>query len=379
MASSLFHPSDPAAASQDYKGFILDPKRLLATCGFELHSLGIGGDVLLDLELGRIPVRSDVLSCASPVFKAMLGPNFSEGQALRSTINPKIITLEDDDIESMTILCILLHKDLSTVHLNTSEKLAETADPTRVFGVAVLADKYALVDHLENDLGLSLLAPFIRKHEGRKLDVSQALHLVAAAYLLQQAELFSLFARRLAIDYGDYSSLLDFTELFDHVPAVSICKLQVQCRLTHDFRTDHRQFTSRTNTTSYGHVSTQLSTMYQPEHATCAAPRSTTPTSPTQSPNASNPRRTTGRRTTLRSTLFATLLLRSVPCPNTPPSKTTSTLCAQGIGTRATPRPSSSKHQRRRSASLPRYYATLAQERTSTMPCASTKRSYGSA
>lgn len=110
---------------------LFDPKRLLATCGFELHSVAIGGDVLFDVENGRIPAPSDVLTCASPVFKAMLGPNFSEGQAPRSTINPIIITLEDDDVESMTILPILLHKDLSTVHLNTSEKLADTADPTR--------------------------------------------------------------------------------------------------------------------------------------------------------------------------------------------------------------------------------------------------------
>ncbi|GAB7323967.1 hypothetical protein MBLNU13_g07378t2 [Cladosporium sp. NU13] len=181
MAPSLFHLSDPAAAGKDCKGFILYPKRLLAICGFELHSVAIGGDVHLDLELGRIPVQSDVLSRASLDFKAMLGPNFSEGQAPCSTINPKIITLEDDDIESMTILCILLHKDLDTVHLNTSDELAETADPARVFGVAVLADKYALVDHLENDMELSLLAPFTREHEGRQLDISQALHLVAAA------------------------------------------------------------------------------------------------------------------------------------------------------------------------------------------------------
>lgn len=214
---------------------LLEPKRLLAECGFELHSVAIRGDVHLDLELGRIPAQSHVLTRASPVFRAMLGPNFSEGQAPRSAINPRVIALDDDDTESMTILCILLHKDLSTVHLNTSEKLAETADPTRIFGVAVLVDKYGLVDHLENDLGLSLLAPFTQKHRARKLDLSQALHLVAAAYLLQQAELFSLFARRLTIDYGDHSTLLDSDDLFEHVPARSIRKLKARLRSTKDF------------------------------------------------------------------------------------------------------------------------------------------------
>jgi hypothetical protein len=76
-------------------------------------------------------------------------------------------------------------------------------------------------------MGLGLLAPFTRGHKVRKLDLLQALHLMAAAYLLQQAELFSLFARRLTIDYGDHSTLLDFTDLFDHVPAVSIRKSEV--------------------------------------------------------------------------------------------------------------------------------------------------------
>ena len=141
---------------------------------------------------------------------------------MRSATNPKIITLEDDDIESMTCLCILLHKDLSTVHLNASDELAETADPARIIEIAVLADKYALVDHLGNDVGLSLLAQFTRRYTVHDLDLSQALHLMAAAYLLQQAELFSLFARRLTIDYGDHSTLLEFTDLFDHIPAASI-------------------------------------------------------------------------------------------------------------------------------------------------------------
>jgi hypothetical protein len=84
-------------------------------------------------------------------------------------------------------------------------------------------------------MGLSLLAPFTQRHKVRKLDPLQALHLVAAAYLLQQAELFSLFARRLTIDCGDHSTLLDFTDLFDHIPASSIRRLQVRSRSTQGF------------------------------------------------------------------------------------------------------------------------------------------------
>jgi len=77
MASSPFRLNDSAIPSEDHKHLELDPKRLLASCGFELHSFAINGDIILDLEHIRIPVQSDVLSRTSPVFKAMLGPNFS--------------------------------------------------------------------------------------------------------------------------------------------------------------------------------------------------------------------------------------------------------------------------------------------------------------
>ena len=224
MTFSQLDKYDPAISDEPHELHAFDLKRLLTACGFDLHSATINGDVLLDLERGRIPVHSEVLTRASPVFKAMLGPNFSEGQALRSAANPKIITLQDDDTESMIALCVLLHRDLSTVHLKTSSVATKTADATRILRVAILADKYALVDHLSHDLGPALLTPFTGTLGARKLDLLQALHLVVAAYLLQQGEPFTLFARRVIMDYGDHATMLDYTDLFDHIPATSIRK-----------------------------------------------------------------------------------------------------------------------------------------------------------
>jgi hypothetical protein len=273
-------------------------------CGFDLQSFAINGDVVLDLEHGKISGQSDVLMRASPVFKAMLGPNFSEGQGTRSAANPKIIKLEDDDFESMVILCVLLHRVLNTVNLDISSDAADTADATRIFQVAVLADKYALVDNLSNDIGPTLLAPFTGTLRARKLDLLEALHLVVVAYLLQQDELFTLFARRLILDYGNLPTMLEYTDLFDHIPATSIRKLD-QMPSLHRLITNYKQCNSKTSTLSFGHVSTQRLIMLRQEPATCVAQRSTTAILATPSCVISNPKKTTGHRTTLSSTLSA--------------------------------------------------------------------------
>lgn len=225
MACSYYDPSErPPTSSEDHTENTFDLDRLLASYGFQLHSVAIKGDILLKLDNGSIRAHSEVLTHSSPVFKAMLGPNFSEGQGLRSAASPKTINLEDDDTESMLVLCILLHRHLDGVHLSNLHQPAHLVDPTCVFKVAVLVDKYDLVDHLKDDIVPTLLASFIQRREAHKLDLLQALQLAVAAYLLQQGELFTLFSRRLVMDYSNHSLMFEFTELFDHIPNMSIRK-----------------------------------------------------------------------------------------------------------------------------------------------------------
>ena len=58
-----------------------------------------------------IQVSSKVLSLASPVFAAMLGPRFAEGQALPATkpSSPITLTLPEDDSEAMVWFCQTIH------------------------------------------------------------------------------------------------------------------------------------------------------------------------------------------------------------------------------------------------------------------------------
>lgn len=88
------------------------------------------GDLILkvgtDDKQQSIRVSRSVLKLASPVFKAMLGPNFAESDAT-------VVDLPDDDPQAMRDLC-------KVVHLRTSE--LNMRDRSWVLGLAVVCDKY---------------------------------------------------------------------------------------------------------------------------------------------------------------------------------------------------------------------------------------------
>lgn len=78
------------------------------TYGFNMAPLTImdpEGDVLFVLGDFEFRVSSKALSLASPVFKAMFGPNFAEGQGLALGKGIRRIEMHDDDPEAMNILC----------------------------------------------------------------------------------------------------------------------------------------------------------------------------------------------------------------------------------------------------------------------------------
>ena len=94
------------------------------------------GDVHLSLRDRELLVSSKVLSLASPVFKKLFGPHFSEGSRVEAK-NPGHVDLHDDDPEAMTSLCYLLHYQMDNVADNPSLDF--------LHNVAVIADKYDCV------------------------------------------------------------------------------------------------------------------------------------------------------------------------------------------------------------------------------------------
>jgi hypothetical protein len=78
-------------------------------------------------------VSSKVLSLASPVFAALLGPKFLEGNNIRRGVCP-VIELHDDDPAAITLICNILHYRYDSVPTQLeAEQLGQ---------IAILCDKY---------------------------------------------------------------------------------------------------------------------------------------------------------------------------------------------------------------------------------------------
>ena len=94
------------------------------------------GDVIFVLDDLEFQVSSKILSLASPVFKAMFGPSFAEGQGQPGSKVIRRIQLSDDKAEALSAMCHVLH------HQNTS---ADPVDIDRLEDMATLVDKYDCV------------------------------------------------------------------------------------------------------------------------------------------------------------------------------------------------------------------------------------------
>ena len=78
------------------------------------------GDVILMLDGCELQVSSKILSLASPVFKAMFGPRFAEGQGCASTKESRRVKLSEDDAEAMSILCEFIQHTTNSENLDDS-------------------------------------------------------------------------------------------------------------------------------------------------------------------------------------------------------------------------------------------------------------------
>lgn len=170
------------------------------------------GDVILvfndEKNTTRLRVSSLILSNASSVFRALLGPHFAEGQQPRSAQNPKEVSLKEDDAVAMVWLCKLLHhqqeEEQSTDHPNAAAGL---------YGLAISADKYDCLRAIRL-AGAALLEQFTRSSVFALLPLESALYLVAASERFEHRRYFALFTRRLVMDFSaSYSELINCVAL----------------------------------------------------------------------------------------------------------------------------------------------------------------------
>lgn len=103
----------------------------------DLERLDPDGDVMLKLDDGAaVLVSSKILSLASPVFKALFAPSFSEGAKLAELGYIEVSLRDDNPCAMRTMLAILHYQDASEL---------DGTDPEAIAILAICCDKYNCV------------------------------------------------------------------------------------------------------------------------------------------------------------------------------------------------------------------------------------------
>ena len=147
-------------------------------------------------------VSSKVLSLASPVFAALLGPKFLEGNDIRRGVCP-VIELHDDDPAAITLICNTLHYRYDSVptHLE-AEQLGQ---------IAILCDKYDCSKSFQ-----PWSEKWLSSSDGVRF--SDLGHLLLATYKLNDPDHFASFSAELIRDVVPKRETWDLFPELDLLP-----------------------------------------------------------------------------------------------------------------------------------------------------------------
>ncbi|KAJ3958978.1 hypothetical protein N0V92_004405 [Colletotrichum tropicale] len=162
--------------------------------GFRLHSL--------------------ILKMTSKVFRAMLGPNFAEGQQLIANLTtgsrePGKINLPEDDVKSMGFIFKTLHHQFDAL---------ENTEDIPFFDILVAADKYDLLSAIKYAFRHALAA-VVEEEEPLEQMCSEGLwKLAMAAAFVENSPAFKAATRALILHcnerYLDYAEQYFLNEAF---------------------------------------------------------------------------------------------------------------------------------------------------------------------
>ncbi|UKZ78405.1 hypothetical protein TrVFT333_006145 [Trichoderma virens FT-333] len=178
-----------------------------------VKDIALNGDIILVVGEQKVSLRthSQCLVCASKVFGAMLGPNWSEGKNL-SRESPKEIPLIEDDAHALYAICCVIH------HRN--DLVPVTFSPREVLQIAIEADKY--------DLQVALFYARSQWLQNKKntTDPIDLAYLMAAAFLFDDMDMFIKHGLALILQYGgSFINLLQDSTLYQILPAKAVCEL----------------------------------------------------------------------------------------------------------------------------------------------------------
>ncbi|EQB57455.1 BTB/POZ domain-containing protein [Colletotrichum gloeosporioides Cg-14] len=150
------------------------------------------GDVIMVVgsEQNEFRLYSLFLKTTSKVFKAMLGPNFAEGQQLIASGNrePIKIDLPQDDVESMEFIFRVIHHQFDALH---------NPEDFPFFEILVAADKYDLLPAIKYAFHHALAAVVEREQTLEQMCCEDLWKLAMAAAFVTSAPAFKAATRAL--------------------------------------------------------------------------------------------------------------------------------------------------------------------------------------
>jgi hypothetical protein len=189
------------SAQQPLHHMAIEPASIMR----EVHVTSIP-DICLILPSGELKIFANVavLRNASPVFHAMLGPDYLEGQAIKNAESTPEIDLPDDDATPMLLLMQILHMRFGELRNAVAhhEFLIDSVRDT-----AILADKYDVCQAMS--VSFHVLARLDRVPEME--DMGDLWSILSASYIVGNRDAFRASSARLIMYCNVAYSTVVFT------------------------------------------------------------------------------------------------------------------------------------------------------------------------
>jgi hypothetical protein len=143
--------------------------------------------LIVGSEERRLRVSASSLANVSKVFRAMFGPNFSEGQDLSDTRSGlKEVHMSDDNADAMEVICSIIH----------FRSVPQEVGPDLMLHIAIAADKFDCSIVLQH-------ASIIWLDPKKSMSLVELARLMAASYLLDNPKAFSQVTLAMVFGHGD--------------------------------------------------------------------------------------------------------------------------------------------------------------------------------
>ncbi|CRG91088.1 hypothetical protein PISL3812_08136 [Talaromyces islandicus] len=178
----------------------------------DLEHLDPEGDVMLKLEDGEAArnflVSSKILSLASPVFKTLFAPSFSEGTKLAELGYIEVSLHDDNPCAMRSMLAILHYQDATEL---------DGADPKAIATFAICCDKYDCVKPIR---------PWVEAWFHNRLCISTAEDyglILLAAHLFRSSEQFSSISAQIIRKMSpEFSTTWEANDILAFLPSIVI-------------------------------------------------------------------------------------------------------------------------------------------------------------